>query len=539
VGIAHQKPGWIRRLASRSFNAGGGATRPWVMSYPRMKLHRDSFQTDRREEPCTRHPVFEKDGRMRLPAWLILLFFALSIRIISIWNCELSGPDEPRVAGIAREMAITGNYFIPRLNGEDFLEYPPLGYLPIVLSLSASEKPSDFLAFFPIALIGTGTILLTFLIGRALAGERVGLTAGFILSMMSGFFILHRRCLVDPMLLFFITLSLYGFVKGHQCTRKSSHFLAIFYLAMAGGFLSKGLIGLGIPAVTAAAFLIWSKDFSGIRKLRLGWGILLFLLPISLWAGGVWWLEGPGHLEEIIWQSLWRFFSSSADHAHPFYFYLIPTFLNLLPWTPLPLILLWKRYGSSREKELSSEDLLAIFALSWLLSAFIGLSLASAKRVLYLGPVFPPFALLSALAWDRIREKFPEVKRREVPGLIALFVIFIGIHFFQLLPSERQDSLRPVFRVVANKSDHGPIRLCNPSEAIRGAAFFYLGKRIPMLKNQELSVENFENSFGETLVINLFGMNDQLRGTLEAKGFRLLMQEKIGKMWVLVYSNSS
>jgi len=476
---------------------------------------------------------------MRAPAWFILLLFALSLRIISIWNCELSGPDEPRVAGIAREMALTRNYLIPHLNGENFLEYPPLGYLPIVLSVSMSESPADFLAYIPIALIGVGTILLTFLIGKALAGERIGLTAGFILSLMSGFFILHRRCLVDPTLLFFITLSLYGFVKGYRSTRKSFHFFAIFYLAMAGGFLSKGLIGLGIPVVTVAAFLIGRKDFEGTRKLHLGWGAFLFLLPISLWGGYVWWLEGPALLKEVVQQSLWRFFSSSADHAHPFYFYFVPTLTNLLPWTPLPLILLWRRQGSFQGRESSRDDLLTIFALSWFLSALIGLSLASAKRVLYLGPIFPPFALLSALAWDRIREKFPGVRRREAPALIVLFMIFVGVHFFQLLPSERKDSLRPVFKVVAKESDHGPVRLCNPSEAIRGAAYFYLGRKVPMLKNQELVIGEFGNGLGETLIIPLLRMNSQLLDHLEAKGFRLITQEKIGKMWVLVYSNSS
>ena len=82
----------------------------------------------------------------RLPAWLFLLIFTLSIRIIPILNSELSIHDTARVAGIAREMAFTGNYLIPRLNGQNFLEYPPLGYLPIALFLLTSKNPPDFLA---------------------------------------------------------------------------------------------------------------------------------------------------------------------------------------------------------------------------------------------------------------------------------------------------------------------------------------------------------------------------------------------------------
>jgi 4-amino-4-deoxy-L-arabinose transferase-like glycosyltransferase len=71
---------------------------------------------------------FEDSGKKSSRAWLVLLIFTLALQLLSIWNLELSGRDSPRVAGIAREMAVTSNYLIPRLNGENFLEYPPLGY---------------------------------------------------------------------------------------------------------------------------------------------------------------------------------------------------------------------------------------------------------------------------------------------------------------------------------------------------------------------------------------------------------------------------
>ena len=141
--------------------------------------------------------------------------------------------------------------------------------------LGTSEHPTDFLAILPIALLGTATVLLTFLIGKTLAGERV-LRAGFFVATMSGFFILHRRCLVDPTLLFFTTLSLYGFIAGYQATGKRFRFFAVFYLAMAGAFLSKGLIGIAIPVGTAVVFLIARKDFATVRRLYLGRELFFF-----------------------------------------------------------------------------------------------------------------------------------------------------------------------------------------------------------------------------------------------------------------------
>src|SRR6266850_2483043 len=66
-------------------------------------------------------------GRLKLAlVFLGLLLF----RSICVWDAQFSDHDGPRVAGIAREMGLTGDFFIPRLNGEPFLEYPSLGYLP-------------------------------------------------------------------------------------------------------------------------------------------------------------------------------------------------------------------------------------------------------------------------------------------------------------------------------------------------------------------------------------------------------------------------
>jgi predicted membrane-bound dolichyl-phosphate-mannose-protein mannosyltransferase len=516
-------------------------------------------QTRRPDVDILQEPSKEKK-KHRWPAQLFLLLFTMSIGIVSIFSHELSIHDSARVAGIAREMAFTGNYFVPKLNGQNFLEYPSLGYLPIALFLSTSNNPPDFLAILPMALLGTATVLLTFLIGKRLANERLGLIAGFILATMTGFFILHRRCLVDPTLLFFTVLSLYGFVSGYQTPSGRFRFFAVFYLAMAGGFLSKGLIGAAIPAGTAFIFLIVRRDLRAIRRLYLGRGILLFFLPIAVWMAGVWWLEGPDLIKEVIRQSLWRFLSSSADHPEPFYFYFIPVLLNTLPWTPLLPIWLWYRRRSLRPEKSSSPDLLALFSLVWFLTVFVGLSIASAKRTLYIAPLYPPSALLAAFAWTRLCEKFPKVhpvrnssrsglklsgttisngaNRIETYGIIILFFVYIGVHFTILLPSEKNDSFRPVFEVVRNQQAHGPVYLCGGSESLQGAAVFYLGKIVPVRSRTDLMQEKFEAPSGTILVIPSLPSDEQLLANLRAKGFRLLAEKTVRKISLRVYSKS-
>jgi 4-amino-4-deoxy-L-arabinose transferase-like glycosyltransferase len=482
---------------------------------------------------------FEDSGKKSSRAWLVLLIFTLVLLMLSVWGLDVSGRDSPRVAGIAREMAVTSNYLIPRLNGENFLEYPSVGYWPIALSLSMSKNPPNFLAFLPMVLLGTGTVLITYLIGKKLAGEKIGLMAGFILATMSTFITFHRHFKVDPVLLFFTTLSLYGFIAGYQASRKRFLFFSLFYLAMAGGFLSKGIVGVAIPAATVAVFLITKKDFKAIVKLFLNPALLFFILPIFLWVISVWRIEGLDIFKEIIRQSLFRFLSPTADHAQPFYYYLAQALAAPLPWTILLFVLIWYRWRPAPSKEPLPHGSLLWFALVWLLTGLIGLSFASAKRPFYLGPLYPSFALLAALGWDRLQETFPKMKKYELFGLAIIFLIYIGAYLMVITPMQRKESLRPLYKAVSSQRTNGPIYLVNPSEATRGASFFYLGRKIPVLNDQDVLSGRFDDRPGTILLVDSYTSDNQLFPTLQSKGYRFLLQKKYGKTaGVYVYSNS-
>jgi len=57
----------------------------------------------------------------------------LAVLFITVWFCNLDyrkliRPDEGRYAEVPREMAVTGDWITPRLNGIKYFEKPPLQY---------------------------------------------------------------------------------------------------------------------------------------------------------------------------------------------------------------------------------------------------------------------------------------------------------------------------------------------------------------------------------------------------------------------------
>ena len=67
--------------------------------------------------------------------WVILISATLYVCYFShLGAIGFVGPDEPRYAWIARNMAETGDWVTPRLYGKPWFEKPPLFYLGIVFA---------------------------------------------------------------------------------------------------------------------------------------------------------------------------------------------------------------------------------------------------------------------------------------------------------------------------------------------------------------------------------------------------------------------
>jgi 4-amino-4-deoxy-L-arabinose transferase-like glycosyltransferase len=349
-----------------------------------------------------------------LPAWrsfALALGLAVVLCFAGIGTHALWSPDEPTGAAVGRAMLESGDLIVPRLNGEPFLEKPPL-YWWTQVAVFRLFGVSDTTARIPSALFGVLGLLTVWALGRLWGTERQGLLAVCVLG--TTVLLLHNvgRVIVDPALLFFVALAHLGFalVAEPRISRDARGARWLIAVALALAFLVKGVVAVGLGAGPPLIYLLLTRRRMAWQDLRLlvlpslvSFGLLVVPWAVALQHAGGW-----AALRECLLSNTAGRFASTAQtrrygHSQPFYYYLEVGPPLLLPWIlALPAML---RAGAFRGGAWGGEArrlLLASAGLGVLL-----LSAAATKREIYLLPLLPAWS--AAVAWwlARIAERGP------------------------------------------------------------------------------------------------------------------------------------
>lgn len=344
---------------------------------------------------------------------IVLLVVVIPLFAFGLSNHGLWSADEPRVAEIGREMAVTGDFAVPMLNQKPFLEEPPLYYGALAVTFKAFGI-SDKVARIPSALFALATVLVLFFFANHIFGPRVALLSGLILATTGEYFRVAHWIVVDSALAFFVVSSMTLFITGYLSENRRKKFLCygLLYVAATLAFYSKGFIGIVIPALGIFAFLAIRRDLREVLKMRLWLGIVIFLVMTFPWFVSLWQHAGweylkvffvHNHLQRFLPASMAGSISGSASgHHHPFFYYLTEFPSGFLPWSLL-LVPVFQNIFSRKERTHGPDTVQGkgrLFAVCWFFAGIIFLSVASTKRTLYLMPIFAPIALLTALYID-------------------------------------------------------------------------------------------------------------------------------------------
>ena len=233
---------------------------------------------------------FLKLGRIPARNYLVWLAVLAAVWIgCGVWTNGVASGDETRVAGISAEMVFRGDWLVPRLNGEPFLEYPPLFYWLQAIGFSLFGI-NDFAAAVPAALAAFGGVLTLFALGRRLGFSGIGAFLSCVLLLTCAQYLSNARsCRVDMLLAFAVLLAVYGFyaMLTERNGAKRFGFWCVGTAGLAAGILTKGLVGAALPAVALGGFLvlrdILERKFRWKNYLAMAAGGAVSLVPVGIW----------------------------------------------------------------------------------------------------------------------------------------------------------------------------------------------------------------------------------------------------------------
>ena len=342
----------------------------------------------------------------------LILGLQFLLLVFRLGQVPLLGPDEPRYARVAVEMARANEFVTPTLAGEPWLEKPPLyywlaglGYRLIGETETAARWPAV-----AAALLMTG---FTGLLGARLFGRSCGRLAMILLATSPLVFAYGRAATMDMLVAAFMTgatglllLSLLGIAGGSA--------IPAAWALMGVAVLAKGPIGLLIPAGIAVAASLALRGRLDLSRIASPLGAVLIVAIAGPWFAAIYADQGFRFVEVFLLNhNLERFTSTVHNHPGPFYYYLPVLLLGVFPWTGL--------FPSAILATLRAERKAVVSLLVWVAVPLVLFSLAGSKLPGYIVPCLPPLAIALALS-ERVLFDVDEPKGGRTAGLIGLIL---------------------------------------------------------------------------------------------------------------------
>jgi 4-amino-4-deoxy-L-arabinose transferase-like glycosyltransferase len=300
----------------------------------------------------------------------------------SLGDAGFLGPDEPRYASIGRQMAASGDWITPRLDGQPWFEKPPLLYWMTAAGHLAG-LPDEWAARLPVALASLAFLWFFHTTVAREFSRSVALAATAILGTSAGWAAFSFAAVTDLPMSAALNASMLIALFGPAAVRSREH------SNVRHGVLAGVLLGLAVLAKGLVPMVLIAPAFAVARGKRLA---MLLAAPL---VAGPWYLlcwiqNGSGFWSELLWKHhVQRFFQSDLEHAQPIWYFAPVLLAGLYPFTPMAALLARAR---------TYEDARVRFLILYVAVGLAFFSLSTNKLPGYVLPLLPALAVVLAVA---------------------------------------------------------------------------------------------------------------------------------------------
>jgi 4-amino-4-deoxy-L-arabinose transferase-like glycosyltransferase len=442
----------------------GRMSHPTASPFPRSPLGCVAYLWSRVLFPGSHNDATQ----WRWPSLLLLLILP-GLLLYPCVSFYLFEPDEGRYAEIPREMLLRGEWIVPYLQAEPYLDKPPLLYWLVMLSYQVFGV-SDAAARLVPALAVHACILATYLIGRRSLGERAAFWGALLLTLTPGLLGVGRLLVMDGVLALWVTLSILCAFEAMRTPALRWRWWLASAVACGLGILTKGPVALVLLVPPLWLHRRWAGSGACVS-----WGSRLAYLGVMAVVALPWYvafcLAMPQFARYFLWEHNVVRFLSPFDHLQPVWFYLPLLALGLLPVTPL--LVPFARFLLSGDPENAAKRCPALgFMLLAALWCVLFFSLSGCKLPTYILPAFP----FLALALGTFLARTPWQDYRSVHSLLAVGLLMHLIANYLVVPwyAEYRSPLGQWSALAEHCGDPATPVICYPRMCHSVA--FYLGR---------------------------------------------------------------
>jgi 4-amino-4-deoxy-L-arabinose transferase-like glycosyltransferase len=401
-------------------DAASSATQPSSSVEPLSKLRAPSAPSDVVNR--ARGLAWFSDLAEPPLAILLLTLLGAALFLVNLGGYPFYTKGEPREAVIVFNMLHGGGFILPLRAGIEVPSKPLLmHWLAAIISMLAGGV-SEWTVRMPSGLFAIGGMLAGYLYMRRLFDDRIGFLTALVLGTTVQYLQAGSGARVDMTLTFFLEIALFEFILIAEGLTQRRMTL---YFAIAMAVLSKGPVGLVLPALVALVWIAIEGRWNLLHELRLGRGAAL----VALLAGG-WYLAAavsggmPFVHKQLLSENLFRFVRDSAfheGHAHPFYYVEGALMAGFLPWTAqLPIVIVQAvRRPRRMDPRLS-------YLMVWFVVVLLFYNLPQSKRGVYLLALYPALAALLAIYMEAAA-RVPDLSERWIHWLARLAAVFFSL----------------------------------------------------------------------------------------------------------------